>query len=221
MRPRLFSDEDLFRVARECFIEHGADVPTTVIAKRLGVSHAALFKRVSDKETLLQKALVPPFRPSWFNLLERPPDKRPAREQLLEIASLIDGYFRKHLPELSVIAGRGQAVAQQMLAGVETPPRRAQKALAVWFRALERQRRARVKDPESLALILLSALEARHIMRFALGLNYPDGGPGYVGFVVDTLWASIVPPAGVDRFRRASASRPAVRRKESQKKFAN
>jgi len=107
MRPRQFSDEDLVRVARECFLEHGADVSTTVVAGRLGVSHAALFKRVGSKEALLGRALVRPFAPPWLIALERGPDDRPVREQLLEVAADIDDYLRRHLPELSVLLGAG------------------------------------------------------------------------------------------------------------------
>jgi AcrR family transcriptional regulator len=191
MRPRQFSDDDLLRVARECFLEHGASVPTAVIAARLGVSQAALFKRIGTKEALLTKALVGEFAPPWLGVLGRPPDERPPREQLLGIATEIDRTLRRLLPELSVLSGRGQGKARRLLSGGESPPRRAQNALAGWLRALARQRRARVHDPEALALVLLSALESRHIMRFALGLDYPDGGPGYVAFVVDVVWASI------------------------------
>jgi len=209
MRPREFSDDDLVRVARDCFLEHGADVSTTVIAARLGVSQAALFKRVGNKETLLTKALVGEFAPPWLDRLGRPPDTRPPREQLVEIATEIDRSLRRLLPELSVLVGRGQAAARRLLSGGETPPRRAQKALAGWFRALARQGRARVRHPEALALVLLSALESRHIMRFALGLDYPDGGPGYVAFVVDVVWASIHAEAGPSLSGPGTVPRPA------------
>ena len=111
---------------------------------------------MGSKEALLTKALVGEFAPAWLALLGRPPDERPPREQLLGIAEEIDRTLRRVLPELSVLAGRGQAKAGSLLSGGQTPPRRAQRALAGWFRALARQGRARVRNPEMLALVLLS-----------------------------------------------------------------
>jgi len=104
-----------------------------------------------------------------------------------------------------------------MLKGVETPPARAQRAIAGWFRSLEGQGRARMRGPESLALALLSALEARHIMRFGLGLDYPDGGPGYVEYVVDLICGAIsAPPAPGGSRSGAKARSPSARPRRAQ-----
>lgn len=49
-RPRSITDEEIHAVAREVFVEHGPVAPVSLIAERLGVSHAALFGRVGTKE---------------------------------------------------------------------------------------------------------------------------------------------------------------------------
>ena len=66
MRPRKISDEDILDVARECLLEQGVNVSTQVIAKRLGVSQATLFKRFGTKVKLLQMALWIPIRAKQF-----------------------------------------------------------------------------------------------------------------------------------------------------------
>src|SRR3712207_4659504 len=52
-RPRTISDDDIRQAARAVFVEHGASAPVSLIAERLGVTHAALFGRAGTKDQLL------------------------------------------------------------------------------------------------------------------------------------------------------------------------
>ena len=52
MRPRQFTDEDILTATQACILELGPSVSTTVIAGRVGMSQAALFKRFGTKEKL-------------------------------------------------------------------------------------------------------------------------------------------------------------------------
>ena len=63
VRPRQFTDEQILASARKSLLEHGPGVSTAKIAKAVGMSQAALFKRFGSKEDLLIAALMPPHLP--------------------------------------------------------------------------------------------------------------------------------------------------------------
>ena len=98
-RPRQVSDVQILEAARACFLEHGASVSTTVIAKRLGVSQAALFKRFGTKEDLLVAALRPgpEMVRELLDWLAEGPDERPIPEQLLDLGVRVRSFFGRLL----------------------------------------------------------------------------------------------------------------------------
>jgi len=194
MRPRLFSDEDLFAAARSCFLEHGAGVSTYVIAKKLGVSQAALFKRVKSKEALLVGALTPAAVPSLLTELERGPTDADVREQLLAIATQADRLLSELGPALGVIRSQGRKRAARLLAHFEPPTLEVHRLLTTWFLGLHAHGRAVLRDPAGMALLFMSAIESRHTMRHAAGLAYPQGDDRYLELVVDVVMTSICPP---------------------------
>ena len=63
MRPRSFTDDELLDTARRVFLEHGAGASTEQIAQQLGVSQAALFKRIGTKQELMVRSLMPRSMP--------------------------------------------------------------------------------------------------------------------------------------------------------------
>src|ERR671927_1546002 len=96
-RPRQLSDEALLATARRCFLEHGPGVSTQVIARELGVSQPALFKRFATKDALLHAALAP-ARADWPRLVEEPPGEGDVREQLVAIALELSSFFERLVP---------------------------------------------------------------------------------------------------------------------------
>lgn len=62
-RPRSITDEEIKEAAREVFVVHGPGAPVSIIAKKLGVTHAALFGRAGSKEQLMMDALCPDHYP--------------------------------------------------------------------------------------------------------------------------------------------------------------
>src|SRR4051812_47669347 len=97
-RPRTTSDETILAVARERFLEHGPGVATTLIAARLGISHAVLFQRFTTKEQLMRAALLPRLDPAWYEPLRAGPDDRDGKTQLREIADRILALFQSIIP---------------------------------------------------------------------------------------------------------------------------
>lgn len=185
MRPRQFTDSELFEAARQVILAHGPSVSAKRIADELGVSAAALFKRVGTKQELIRRALVGVGMPGFILELERGPDDRPVREQLLERAQQIDGFFAKAMPAISMLKAGGICPSDVFKEMDEPPPIRAVRALRSWFEALRSQGRVTFEDSEAIALAFLGSLQARHAVRSFLP-SYPTGGEHYLEVLVDT-----------------------------------
>jgi AcrR family transcriptional regulator len=139
-RPRQITDEQILTAARECFLEHGPQAPTSVIAERLGVSQAALFKRFGSKETLLFHALVPRKEPPWVSVCELGPDERPIDEQLIEISLTVAGFFEGFVPCMAVLrAASATPRLDEMMEQEKPPPVRGTDALVAFVKRAQRQ----------------------------------------------------------------------------------
>ncbi len=192
MRPRQFTDSELIEAAREVILAHGPSVSAKRIAEALGVSAAALFKRVGTKHELVRRALVGVNVPGFVLSLEKGPDDRPMRAQLLDRAREIDSFFTKAMPAIAMLKAAGFCPSEVFADQEVPPPVRALRALEAWFDTLAEQGRLDCEDTRALAVAFLGSLQARHALR-AFFPTYPDGGPDYVESMVDTLLRGIAP----------------------------
>ena len=88
-RPRQVSDEDILTAAKEILLEHGAKASTTAIAKAVGLSQAALFKRFGTKLDLVKAALAPKTpRQWWLDAANGPDPSGDFRTQLESLANV-------------------------------------------------------------------------------------------------------------------------------------
>ena len=97
-RRKLVSDEALLAVARAVFVEQGVTGSTRVIARRAGLSEAAIFQRYTTKVDLFFAAMVPPAL-DVEALLSRS-EGGDSLEQLEEVALGMLDYFRRLVPIL-------------------------------------------------------------------------------------------------------------------------
>lgn len=194
MRPRQFTDQELFETARRLFLEHGPSLPTSRIAEELGVSQGALFKRVGTKQELLRRALFggTPL-PAWIGIVEAGPDERPLREQMIELAQRIDRFFHEVMPAIATLKAAGVRPTDIFDPDDDPPPIKAHRAISGWFARLVEAGRIEVDDCDALAVAFLGALQAPHALRHIIGRQYPDGGPNYAEVLVDTLLTGIAP----------------------------
>ncbi len=199
VRPRQFTDEQILESARASLLEHGPAVSTSAIAKAVGMSQAALFKRFGSKEELIIAALMPPRIPEWVGMVTRGPDERDIREQLLEIAAAIQGFFETHGPAMAILRA-SKISEQQVFARFDGPPPPvvSRRAVAEWFRRARDAGRIRDIDPDSVALMLLGSLIARMFFNHIFGERFSpasdvSSGPDYVATVVESLWRGIAP----------------------------
>ncbi len=194
MRPRQFTDEELIEVARRCFLAEGPGVSTAKIAGELGVSAAALFRRVGSKSELMRRALGMPTCPQWVLDLEAGPDEGPVRAQLLTLATRVDEFFRRRLPALAVYRAAGIHPSDIYADMKDPPPIRAVRAVTGWLQALIAQGRAADVDAEAIAVAFLGALQSRHFLQQMCGADYPSGGEHYLEVVADTFAAAVALP---------------------------
>lgn len=168
VRPRQVSDEQILTAARIAFLELGPTAPTSVIADKLGVSQAALFKRFGSKDKLLLRALVPQEDPPWVALCELGPDDRPLDEQLMEIGLEVAAFFAQFVPCMAVLRAAGVQPQLAELMGQETPPPvRGTDALACFVRRAQRAGRLR-EDLDAIVFVsaFLGGLLHRSFLEF-------------------------------------------------------
>lgn len=193
MRPPKVSDQQILTAARECFLEHGPAVSTTVIARQLDVSQATLFKRFGTKQQLMIAALTPSTAVQWFKLVERGPDDRPVQVQLVELAEQIQLFFDEMIPCMSVLHASGVDMREMLRSFDEPPPLKARRLLCEWF---ERARERGLVGPinsEVVTLAFLGGLQSRSFMHHVSdGLLYANRNQ-LASQLVEALWAGLAP----------------------------
>ena len=192
-RPRQVSDDEILEAARAVFLEHGPSVSTQVIADRLGVSQAALFKRFGTKQDLMLRAMAPPAVPEWVPLVEQGPDDRPIPEQLLDIANLVSDFFERMMPRLAIIKASGINVDDVLNRYDMPPPVRARAALVRWLEVAQEQGRLGPIDPATTGTMLLGSLQGRVFLEKVLGIRVVENRDTYISELIQTLWRGIAP----------------------------
>lgn len=194
-RPRTVSDDAILAAARSVFLEQGPSASTSVIAERVGLSQAGLFKRFSTKADLMVAALAPPPIPPFTRAVEEGPDPvRPIQPQLREIARGIAQFFKEMVPCLMVLSASGIA-PQQLLTRFDVPPPLVAKvAMVGWFERAMADGRMRRGDADPLVSALMGALHMRsflcHISDNPMSGSELDA---YADSVVDNLWNGLAP----------------------------
>lgn len=180
-RPRSISDEEIRTAAREVFIEHGPAAPVSLIAEKLGVSHATLFERVGTKEQLLLEALSPD-RPRAIERLSHPPPHEHAREALVEVLTELMEFFHRVVPNLVVLRAAGRSITESPPRGA-TPPRDAtpppvalRRSLARWLQRASVDGALPPIRSRAVAEGLLGAMEARCFNGYIGGKPFAPGG---------------------------------------------
>lgn len=189
-RPRQVSDEAIFDAVREAVEEHGHKVSTTVIAAKVGLSQAALFKRFGTKEDLLVQGLTPKPPLELFALFAGGPDEdRALRPQLLEVATAMHQLLSEMMPRIHALRSCGY-LPENIFKNYDVPPPVIMlQAVETWFTV--GQERGLVRpgaDSRALAKSLIGSLFFHSHIHRLVGewLNEPEPD-AYVVHVVDIL----------------------------------
>ena len=198
MRPKKISDEDILEVARQCLMEQGSGVSTQLIADRLGVSQATLFKRFGTKLKLLQAALYLPIRAkAMLSRIEILPNDAPVKEQLLDLCLELLAFFDEMIPCWATLHAAGMTIPKNL--SDDAPPIRARKGLTTWIAHLQNQGRIRQQvEPESIALALVGALQHRPFRKHIIkDQNMMQSDREYVESIVDVMWRGLIPQEAI------------------------
>jgi AcrR family transcriptional regulator len=166
-----------------------------VIAKRVGLSQAALFKRFGTKQGLMMAALRPPTSLPWMTLLEEGPGPGPLAEQLVSIGIMMSALLRQIVPCLSMLRASG-VENSSLLDGFEGPPPPVLtiRALQAWFERAQAAGRLRPMDAEAVAFSFMGSLHGRQHMRHAMQPWFEDFDDGvYVQNLVEVFFLGIGP----------------------------
>lgn len=194
-RPRQVSDEAILQAVRDAIAEHGPGVSTTVIASRVDLSQAALFKRFGTKEVLFVKALSPdaPFM-MLASLAGGPSADRPFQEQLQKLAENLHAMLHEMMPRIQALRACGYGPENIFKHYEVPPPVQGVRALATWFEVGQERGLVRQDvDATTLAKALFGSLFFEsHLYKIA-GDWLPEADhPGHVRGVVDILCSGIV-----------------------------
>ena len=195
-RPRQVSDAAILEAAAACFKED-PNVPTSEIARRVGLSQAALFKRFGTKMRLMLAAMGVQDGPPWIELTEAGPDERPIPDQLNQIGHAIDDFFRDLMPRVVVLKAVGASFRELFGDDEVPPPIKGYQAVRDWFSRAIDQDRIHAQDPQALALAFIAMFQARAFWMQMGGPKHSQGlpeGPEYVDHIVDLFWNGIAPP---------------------------
>lgn len=103
-RPKTISDDELLKIARECFLEGGPHVPTRVIAEKAGLSQPALFRRFKTKDELFMAAIATKDAVQLVarNLvwLSKNPTRDPIEPQLEELLTRVWKILLEMIPRI-------------------------------------------------------------------------------------------------------------------------
>jgi AcrR family transcriptional regulator len=172
-RPRKISDEEILKEACECFLQHGPGVSTQIIADRLHISQAALFKRFHTKEELMISALLPPEHSPAMDWLEKGPLPGPFRPQLEEMIRVLWQTFQTVFPRLSILFMSGIRHEQIHSRFKTIPVLKTTQLLAEWLDLAQAQGQIR-KDGDSIiwAHVCMGAIHSRVVIRFNKDANF-------------------------------------------------
>ena len=161
MRPKIISDEDILRMAMECVLEEGPSVSTTIIASRIGVSQATLFKRFGSKTELLRRALFMPLKVRKIFMILREPKGEKAFEQMRYIYQQMYSFFDEMVPCWSMLHSAGIRMKKGPLEDSESPMK-TRHLMETWIR--EKQECGEIRSdihPEIAAIGMIGALQSR------------------------------------------------------------
>ncbi len=161
-RPKTVSDETLQTTARRCFLEHGPSLSINTIAAELGISDAAILKRVGSKEKLLRSCLSSGSPMPWLADIRSGPNPGALAPQLLEIMEQISATIKDRVP--SLIAMRLSDLDMVELIGPDpdkAPPLVIRRVLTEWLTRAGTTHALTLTDPGAVAELLVSAAQAR------------------------------------------------------------
>ena len=193
-RPKRIEDEALLRIARGVFVRDGAHGSTREIARRAGLSEAALFKRFPTKAELFLAAMMPP-NVDVDALVGAAEAEDDPLASLALLAERMLAYFREALPVVMQLTQNPlidlDDVRRRFGVG---PEQRLAVAVPGYFERQARRGRIACPDPGGAALLLVAAVHSLALFEI-MALHAPQDGEAGVRAVINAFWEGLKPPA--------------------------
>jgi AcrR family transcriptional regulator len=216
-RPRLIPDESILAAAREVFLARGSAATVVEVARRVGLSQAAVFKRFPTKQELFLAAMASGAgadgsagggrsaearsigdRKELVDRFRRRARAAGVRRALVELGDELLPFFRQVLPLLLLSwSNRGEFGFPQAMTQAAYPPTQAAHDVVAFFEGEMRARRLRRHDPWLVTRAFVGGLQNYVLLElFSKGAvpMVPKQAPReYVRGLVDVLWRGIAP----------------------------
>ena len=184
--------DEILQVAREVFLQRGADAPTAEIARRAGVSEGSIFRRFPTKQELFLAAMGMDTDPPWLEELEQLATDD-VRQELCDLALHIIDSVREMVPRMMLLWS-SRELGGQIMRDQAGSPRRKLVALTDYFDRQMRAGRMRMAHPEICARIFVGSIfNFAFLEAMGIEVHGPIDAKTYVQSLVDTLWQGLAP----------------------------
>lgn len=194
-RPKQMTDEELLKIALECFLEHGSNVSAQTIADRVGISQPALFKRFGTKEELFLQAVIPPENIPVIEWIDACPTTGPLRPQLVQLLEKVSEMLDWVMPRVQLLREaripRGTAMSRYKT----PPPVKLIQSIAGFIERAQQQGLVRSGlHPRFVAQWIFGALMGQYFLSQSLARNNePKNNTAFILSTVDFLVHGINP----------------------------
>jgi AcrR family transcriptional regulator len=193
-RPKQITDEKLLNIALECFLEHGPNVSTQLIADKVGLSQPALFKRFGTKEELFLQAVAPPETFLVIEWLDSSPSPGPFKPQVVELLEKVLEMLIFILPRVQLLQDARIPRDTVMSRYATPPPIMLIMSIAGFFeRAQQQGQLRRGVNPQFISQWIFGALMGQNFLSNTMSLNGSDRDiTPFIESVVDLLCRGIL-----------------------------
>jgi AcrR family transcriptional regulator len=192
-RPKQVTDEELLKIALECFLEHGANVSVQFIADKVGLSQPALFKRFGTKEELFLRAVAPPEQLPVIEWIDASPSSGSLRPQLVQLLEKVWEMLSWVLPRVQLLQ-EARIPRETVMARYKTPPP-VQLIMSIegFFKRARQQNQVRHDlDPRFVAQWIFGALMGRTFLSKTMAQKTSgEENKKFVEATADLLWPGI------------------------------
>ncbi len=158
-RKKKLTDEEVLQRARTLFLEHGFRLSMDTIARDLGVTATAIYKRFGSKLSFFHQCVLARPMPStrFFEVLGEP-DERPVELQLLEIADAAAAHAGELMSLALLLSRSAVPLADASEAAGLAFPAKPMVAIERWMKAAAERGLIHCADPAFLARHLFGSI---------------------------------------------------------------
>lgn len=191
-RNKTINDDELVRIAREFFREHGHTAPTREVAAAAGISQAVLYQRFGSKEDLFLRAMTPDLPDVDALLGPYPP--RSAKADLRRIAERLTDFFVSLMPTLLHVLAYPDLGGQRLKKWhAQLPFMPLAHALATRFKRMRDDGLIGPIQPEAAAHTMIATVHTVALLEMMFDGAHGGSREKQIESLVDVMWNGFAP----------------------------